>query len=189
MTGLDGDTSIRPATPADVPAIDDVVHSAYRGEASRDGWTTEADLLDGIRTERATIAAAITSAPDSVMLVAVDPGTPTSQVVGCCHLERRADGVAYFGMFAVRPQRQGGGLGRRLLCAAEDYASSRWATRIMEMTVIVQREDLIAWYLRRGYVRTDETRPFPYGDVSIGVPRRDDLEFVVLRKTLRLAIG
>jgi len=110
-------------------------------------------------------------------------------VLACCQLERRDEGVAYFGMFAVRPRRQGSGLGRRLLAAAEDYASSHWSASAMEMTVIVQRDELIAWYVRRGYVRTQETRPFPYGDLRFGRPRRDDLAFVVLRKPLRVAIG
>lgn len=184
MTAIDAGVTVRLATLSDVPAIEEVVQSAYRGEASRAGWTSEADLLDGIRTERATIAAAIDGHPDSVMLVAVDLSAPTDGVLGCCHLERRADRISYFGMFAVRPRRQGGGLGRRLLSAAEGYAFSRWSTVTMEMTVIAQRAELIAWYVRRGYVRTGETRPFPYGDLSFGLPRRDDLEFVVLRRRL-----
>lgn len=182
MTGVDDVTvEIRPATPADAAAIEDVVQSAYRGEASRAGWTTEADLLDGIRTDRATVMAAITG-PAGLMLVVVEGSG--SGLLACCQLEQRADDVAYFGMFAVRPGRQGAGLGRRLLGAAEDYASSRWSARVMEMTVIGQRDELIAWYGRRGYLRTGETRPFPYGDVRFGRPRRDDLEFVVLRKPL-----
>lgn len=188
MTGLDGGVTIRLATLGDVLAIEDVVQSAYRGDVSREGWTTEADLLDGIRTDRAALATVI-AGPASLMLLAVDVPTPTATVLACCQLERRGDGVAYFGMFAVRPQLQGGGLGRRLLAAAEDYASSQWSAHTMEMTVIVQREELIAWYVRRGYVRTQETRPFPYGDVRFGRPRRDDLEFVVLRKPLRVTIG
>jgi ribosomal protein S18 acetylase RimI-like enzyme len=184
MSCPDDGVTIRVATSGDIPAIHEVVHAAYRGEASRAGWTTEADLLDGIRTETSSIAAVIDGAPASLMLVAVDPSVPAGGVVGCCQLERRDDATAYFGMFAVAPRLQGGGLGRRLLGAAEDYATARWATRRMEMTVIVQREHLIAWYLRRGYTRTDETRPFPYGDTSFGLPRRDDLAFVVLRKSL-----
>jgi predicted N-acetyltransferase YhbS len=187
VTGLDGVT-IRPATLGDVPAIEEVVQSAYRGEASREGWTTEADLLDGIRTDRAALSAAI-AGPARLMLVLLDSPTPAATVLACCQLERRRNGVVDFGTFAVRPQLQGGGLGRRLLAAAEEYASSQWSARTMEMTVIVQREELITWYVRRGYVRTQETRPFPYGDPTFGRPRRDDLEFVVLRKQLRVAIG
>lgn len=193
MTGRDNTFTIRLATLGDVPAIEEVVQSAYRGDASREGWTTEADLLDGVRTDRAAVTAAI-SGPAGLMLVAVDAPddpdeAPTAEVLACCQLERRDGDVAYFGMFAVRPRRQGGGVGRRLLAAAEDYASSQWSDGAMEMTVIVQRDELIDWYVRRGYVRTPETRPFPYGDVRFGLPRRDDLEFVVLRKELRPASG
>lgn len=187
MIGLNEDPSIRPATLDDVHAIVDVVQSAYRGDTSREGWTTEADLLDGIRTDPDAVADAI-SGPAGLMLVALDPSTPAS-VLACCQLERRDGSVAYFGMFAVRPHRQGAGLGRRLLAAAEDYASSHWSAATMEMTVIRQRNDLIAWYLRRGYARTQETRPFPYGNLRFGRPRRNDLEFVVLRKPLPVAIG
>ncbi len=190
MTGPHLDISIRPATLDDAAEIVELVQSAYRGEVSRDGWTTEADLLDGIRTDRDEVADAITGLA-GLMLVAVDSSAcaeaAAADVLACCQLARRAGGVAYFGMFAVRPRHQGGGLGRRLLAAAEDYALSQWSAGAMEMTVIVQRDDLIAWYLRRGYVRTQETRPFPYGDVRFGRPRRDDLEFVVLRKALPVA--
>jgi GNAT superfamily N-acetyltransferase len=189
VTRSDDGVTIRLATLGDVAAIEEVVQSAYRGEASRDGWTTEADLLDGVRTDRAAVAAAV-SGPAGVMLVAVDAPDETSPietVSACCQLERRDGDVAYFGMFAVRPLRQGGGLGRRLLAAAEDYASAQWSVGAMEMTVIAQRDELIDWYVRRGYVRTQETRPFPYGDLRFGLPRRDDLEFVVLRKALGVA--
>jgi ribosomal protein S18 acetylase RimI-like enzyme len=199
VTGRDDTFTIRLATLDDVPAIEEVVQSAYRGETSREGWTTEADLLDGVRTDRAAVAAAI-SGPGGLMLVAVDAAVdpaapvapdeaPPAEVLACCQLERRDGDVAYFGMFAVRPGRQGGGVGRRLLAAAEDYASSQWSAGTMEMTVIMQRDELIDWYVRRGYVRTRETRPFPYGDVRFGRPRRDDLEFVVLRKRLGPASG
>lgn len=182
MTGADRVVSVRPATLGDVAAVVELVQTAYRGEVSRDGWTTEADLLDGVRTDSAAVAGAV-SGPAGLMLVAVDD-SDGAQLLACCQLERRPDDVAYFGMFAVRPTLQGAGLGRQLLTAAEEYASSRWSTQTMEMTVIVQREELIAWYERRGYVRTEETRPFPYGDVRFGRPRRDDLEFVVLCKPL-----
>jgi ribosomal protein S18 acetylase RimI-like enzyme len=87
-------------------------------------------------------------------------------------------------MLTVQPTTQGGGLGRRLLEAAERWAAEHWQSRTMEMTVIVQRPELIAWYQRRGYARTGEIKPFPYDDARFGLPKRDDLEFEVLRKAL-----
>jgi ribosomal protein S18 acetylase RimI-like enzyme len=158
----------------------ELVESAYRGDASRVGWTTEADLLDGQRTDAAAVAD-IVSSSQSVMLVDVDAG---GAVVGCCQLDHYADGVAYFGMFAVRPGMQGAGIGRRLLTQAEDHARQQFGATRMEMTVIAQRTDLIAWYERRGYRPVGETRPFPYGDERFGIPRRDDLHFTVLAKPL-----
>ncbi len=150
-----------------------LVESAYRGDVSRQGWTTEADLLEGQRTD-----------PDGVrevlddLLLAVDG----DELLGCCVLTPRDD-HGYFGLFAVRPGLQGAGVGSVLLAAAEDRARDLGLSRV-EMTVLSLREDLIAYYVRRGYVATGERRPFPYGDERFGIPRRADLEFVVLVKPL-----
>jgi GNAT superfamily N-acetyltransferase len=177
MTGA-ASCSFRVARPADVPAVVDLVESAYRGERSRSGWTHEADLLAGQRTDARMVDAAVRD-PDGVVLVAEVGG----QMVACCQLQRR-DGYVYFGLFAVSPARQGGGLGRAVLAEAERVARDAWGAGELRMTVIVQREDLIAWYLRRGYARTGELSPFPYGDERFGVPLRRDLAFETLTKKL-----
>ena len=160
----------------DVPAIVGLVESAYRGEA---GWTTETHLLDGQRTDAGLVRAAIRQ-PGSAVLVAEAGG----YLVGCCQLERRPDAEVYFGMFSVRPGRQGQGRGREILAEAERLARDDWGARTMVMTVLAQRGELIAWYERRGYRRTGEGRPFPYGDARFGIPKRPDLSFVVLAKPL-----
>ncbi|PGH44993.1 Acetyltransferase (GNAT) family protein [Micromonospora sediminicola] len=170
--------AVRVAGPADVTALVDLIESAYRGERARAGWTHEADLLDGQRTDPEMVSAAVT-ARDGVVLVLAEQDAP----VACCQLERRDDHV-YFGMFAVSPGRQGGGLGRELLAEAERYAREQWHAGEMRMTVIVQRDDLIAWYERRGYTRTGERSAFPYGDERFGLPRRPDLAFETLRRKL-----
>jgi ribosomal protein S18 acetylase RimI-like enzyme len=174
---------VRDAGPDDVDDIVALVESAYRGNVSRAGWTTEADLLDGRRTDAEAVSD-IVGGPGVVLLAEAD-GT----LVGCCRLEpvSGAEGesrTCYFGLFAVAPQRQGAGIGDRLLAAAEEAARHRFGAARLEMTVIAQRDALIAWYERRGYARTGETRPFPYGDERFGIPRRDDLHFVVLIKPL-----
>jgi GNAT superfamily N-acetyltransferase len=169
----------RRATVDDVDEIVGLVESAYRGEPSRAGWTTEADLLDGQRTDRAAVTDAV-ERQGSVILLTPQNGS----LLGCCHLERRAGDVCYFGMFAVTPAAQSGGIGRQLLAEAERFARVKWGAVVMEMTVITQRRDLIAWYERRGYSSTGEMRPFPHGDERFGLPRRDDLAFEVLVKML-----
>ena len=168
----------RTATEADVPALVALVESAYRGEASRGGWTTEADLLDGQRTDPEGVTEVIRGGNSRTVAVEAD-----GELVACCQLERR-EGHAYFGMFAVRPGLQGGGLGKAVLAEAERLVRDEWGAGELHMTVITAREDLIAWYERRGYRRTGELSPFPYGDERFGLPRRADLEFELLVKKL-----
>lgn len=170
---------IRAAGPADVDELVQLIESAYRGEPSRAGWTTEADLLDGQRVDAAAVAEVVAS-PQSVLLVLTDD----TGLLGCCQLSDRGDGVADFGLFAVRPTRQGAGIGRALLTEAYRYARRAFAASAMELKVIGQRRDLIGWYERLGFVRTHQTQPFPYGQPRFGLPRRDDLYFVVLRRSL-----
>lgn len=168
----------RDAVLADVDSLVALIESAYRGETSRAGWTTEADLLDGHRTD-AELVGEVVGGPDSRMLVVEKDG----RIIGCCQLERGEAG-AYFGMFAVAPTGQRRGLGSAILARAETMAHQEWGASQLRMTVLRQREDLIAWYLRRGYRRTGEMSAFPYGDERFGRPKRDDLEFEVLCKRL-----
>ncbi len=171
--------TVRPAEPAEAPAVTALVRQAYRGEESRTGWTTEAELLDDERIEEAEVLSKI-SRPNGVVLLAF----AEAELVACCEVLHKAEGVGYFGMFAVRPALQAAGVGRRMLAEAEAYARDRWLVTTMEMTVIGQRTELIDWYLRRGYVRTEETRPFPYEQLVRGTALRDDLYFAVLAKAL-----
>lgn len=172
--------TFRLAVADDAPVLSALVQRAYRGDDSRAGWTTEADLLDGDRVTTAHVEELIAGGLSAV-LVALDE---QEKITGCCEVQLRGAGVAYFGMFAVQPSMQSAGIGRVVLAEAEAYARRRWQATTMEMTVIAQREELIAWYERRGYTLTDETRPFPYEDVNVGTASRRDLYFRVLRKDL-----
>ncbi|HEY7872121.1 MAG TPA: GNAT family N-acetyltransferase [Rudaea sp.] len=170
--------TFRNAGAADVPAIVALVESAYRGDASRAGWTTEADLLDGQRVDTAGVEEIIAK-PDSRVLL----GEFAGNLRVCCHIEKQ--GVAcYFGMFAVDPVVQSGGVGKSTMAQAERIARNEWHCTRMEMTVISVRDDLIAWYERRGYRRSGVFKPFPYGDARFGIPKRDDLRFEILEKPL-----
>jgi GNAT superfamily N-acetyltransferase len=186
--------AVRPGHPAEADALSALVNSAYRGESSKAGWTTEADLLGGQRTDPEGLAAILRSHTKSNHDASGTDGSANAQVIlvhtdaeglACCvHLQRLPDQRAYLGMLTVRPVGQAQGLGRALLVAAEQWATREWGTREMQMTVIAQRAELIAWYERRGYARTGETRPFPYDDERFGRPKRDDLYFAVLAKAL-----
>ena len=168
----------RAASEADVPALVELVTCAYRGEASRVGWTTEADILDGQRIDPDVLHADIVR-PRSTVVVAERAGA----LLACAHVADE-DGIGYFGMFAVRPDLQGGGVGKALLAEAERLAREDWRLPAMRMAVIDLRDSLIAFYQRRGYVRTGILKPFPYGDERFGIPLRGDLRFEVLEKTL-----
>ncbi|MDX2590917.1 MULTISPECIES: GNAT family N-acetyltransferase [Streptomyces] len=170
--------TFRDATDADVDALVALVESAYRGEASRAGWTTEADILEGQRTDPEGVLEVVKS-PGSRLLTVEQDG----RIVACCQIEHRGE-YAYFGMFAVSPALQGAGLGKVVMAEAERQARETWGVTEMHMTVISVREDLIAWYERRGYRRTGKMTPFPYGDERFGIPRRADLQFELLVKSL-----
>jgi len=168
----------RAAGEPDIPAVVALVESAYRGEGSKQGWTTEADMLDGQRTDPVSVASLI-HAPDSRVLLVERDG----ELLGCAHVEGH-DGVGYFGMFAVSPRAQAGGVGAGLLAEAERIARGEYGCAIMTMTVISIRRELIAFYERRGYRHTGQTKAFPYDDERFGIPKRADLEFAVYAKAL-----
>lgn len=171
---------IRHAVTADLASLLALVHSAYRGDSARGGWTHEADLLEGQRTDAASLAA-ILADPQQRILVAEDG----CALAGCVQIWDQGGGTTYLGMLSIDPPRQAVGLGRRLIAAAEAEAIHAFDARRMEMTVISQREELIAYYERRGYALTGESRPFPHDDPRFGRPKRPDLFFVVLEKQLQ----
>jgi GNAT superfamily N-acetyltransferase len=173
--------SFRPAVAADVATIVSLVDSAYRGESGLRGWTTESHLLDGQRTDT-TAVEGIIATPGSVVLLAENGDA----LLACCQLERQGQ-AGYFGMFAVVPTLQGAGIGKAVLAEAERFARETWGCQAMRMTVIEQRLELIQWYERRGYRLTGEHQPFPYGQERFGIPRRDDLRFAVLSKSLTVS--
>ncbi|MEO6689144.1 MAG: GNAT family N-acetyltransferase [Dokdonella sp.] len=171
--------AFRVAQAADVDAIVALVESAYRGDASKQGWTTEADMLDGQRTDPVSVGSLLAKADSRVLLAESADGT----LLACAHVEKIGD-AGYFGMFSVRPTLQGGGVGRAMLAEAERVARDDWTCNEMQMTVISIRDELVAWYERRGYRRSGVFKPFPYDDARFGIPKRDDLRFELLVKPL-----
>jgi ribosomal protein S18 acetylase RimI-like enzyme len=171
--------TLRIAVPEDIPALHRLIESAYRGDSARKGWTHEADLLDGQRTDREALRA-IMRDPCQRMIIAEADTVP----VGCVQIADNGNGVAYLGHLSVDPELQGGGLGRMLVAAAESEAISTFGARTMEMTVISQRAELIGWYERLGYAATGEHRPFPLDDVRFGIPRTREISFIVMAKAL-----
>lgn len=171
--------NVRVATHADVPALVALVNSAYRGESSTAGWTTEAHLLGGTRIDAERLEAAVAAPADHAILLLEEDDL----LVACVHLQRTGSSC-YLGMLTTMPTRQGGGLGRAMIEQSERFARERWRCTAMQMTVLTLRPELIAWYERRGYAKTGERKPFPYGDERWGLPKRDDLDFYVLRKSL-----
>jgi GNAT superfamily N-acetyltransferase len=170
--------ALREATEAEHPAIIALTNRAYRAPRAQPNWKVE-DLVSGQRIDASLLRDDL-ARPGAALLVGEDPA---GRAVGHVRLDAEADGVWHLSMLTVDPDRQDGGVGRALLEAAEAWARGRGA-RAMQMSVVRQREELIAWYARRGYAPTGETEPFPYGDARFGTPTRDDLCFVILEKAL-----
>ncbi|WP_407704833.1 GNAT family N-acetyltransferase [Tellurirhabdus rosea] len=153
-----------------------LVNSAYRGDSSRKGWTTEADLLGGIRTTEEGMRAMLQK-PTATILCYLQ----ADDLIGCVYLEKKEEDL-YLGMLTVDPERQAGGIGKQLLSAAEEHARAQ-GCRAIQMTVISVRHELIAYYERRGFRATGETEPFPMNDPRFGLPKQN-LEFIVLKKNV-----
>jgi ribosomal protein S18 acetylase RimI-like enzyme len=171
------DLTITIAAKEDIAPIEKLVNSAYRGDSSRKGWTTEADLLDGIRTNKDVLSGMINRG-DSIVLKC---SNAKNQLVGCVYLQKKEDKL-YLGMLTVAPDIQAQGIGKKLLQAAEEYAQTQQCTAIT-ITVISLRQELIKWYERRGYKATGERKPFPSNDPRFGLPKQQ-LEFIVMEKQL-----
>jgi ribosomal protein S18 acetylase RimI-like enzyme len=169
---------LREATSADCELLAAFINAAYRGDSSRQGWTTEADLLDGQRTDVQSLRETL-SQPDSVILMLLH----ADKLVGSVFLQNQSRSC-YLGMLTVKPSLQSSGIGKRLLRLAEEFARDRWGASRISMTVIHKRSELIEWYKRRGYLETGRREPFPYREQRVGLPKTDDLEFVVLEKSL-----
>ncbi len=167
-----------PARPEDLTDIAALVNRAYRGT---EGWTHEGEYIAGQRTDPETLRADLAATPMAELLTLRDGAD--GPLLGVVWLEPAGGDVWYLGMLTVRPDMQDRRLGRGLLTAAEAHVARRGGRRV-RMTVVSLREPLIVWYVRRGYELTGETQAFPYEDQKLGEPRRGDLAFVVLEKTL-----
>lgn len=175
--------SIQAADEQDLAELAALVNSAYRGESSRAGWTTEADFLEGQRTDPELLGEALKDVRRMILCLRAKDGGP---ILGCVALERFSDARGrgcYLGMLTVKPTMQRQGVGKILLMRAEEFALAGGATR-MTLGVIQLRTELLAWYERNGYKRTGETKAFPYGDPKAGLPKREDLHFVLMEKPL-----
>ncbi|MES2495042.1 MAG: GNAT family N-acetyltransferase [Pseudomonadota bacterium] len=165
--------TIRRAEHGDLLQLHALVERAYRGEDARAGWTHEADIIrEGQRTSHGILAATVDDDNERLLLAIED-----DRVIGCVQVSDRGHGSTYLGLLTVDPALQAGGLGKTLIAAAEAIAVSAFEAHAIEMTVIDQRPELIAYYERRGYRLTGERRPFP---VELDPP----LAMVVLEKAL-----
>jgi ribosomal protein S18 acetylase RimI-like enzyme len=161
----------------DVPALNTLINSAYRGESSKKGWTTEADLVGGIRTDEEVLSGIIGKKDSVVLKYAGDDHV----ITGCVNLQKHGNKI-YLGMLTVNPELQGKGIGKILLDAAEEYARNNNCASIY-MTVVSVRKELVAWYERHGYKDTGARKSFPANDPKFGLPKMK-LEFMVMEKKL-----
>jgi ribosomal protein S18 acetylase RimI-like enzyme len=171
---MSADLIITIATKKDVDALEKLVNGAYRGENSKKGWTTEADLLGGIRTDADALLKMINRG-DSIILKC---SNSNNHLIGCVYLQKQEEKL-YLGMLTVSPEVQAKGIGKKLLKAAEEYAQTQ-DCKAITMTVISLRKELINWYERHGYRKTGQRKPFP-NDPRFGI-QKQPLEFIVMEK-------
>lgn len=160
-----------------------LVNSAYRGDSSRKGWTTEAEYLDGQRTDEKSLAKELDGHNKTVLCVR---NKKTSEIIGTVFLEQFMDDKGpncYLGMLTVKPTLQNSGLGRWILSEVEDYMRQKGVRRIT-LGVLNPRHELMAWYERRGFVKNGITEEFPYGQDQFGLPKIKGLHFVMFEKTI-----
>ena len=174
-TFLNPDISI--ATTEDIGQIKNLLNSAYRGESSKQGWTTEVNLIAGETRANENTLQQVMAKPGSVFLKYINEAR---QVIGCVNLQQHGNKM-YLGMFSVSPQKQGAGIGKQLLQACEEYCSYLQCSAIY-MSVISVRSELIEWYTRHGYKDTGERKPFAEDGES--GKHLQPLEFMMLEKTI-----
>lgn len=165
---------ITKATLQDIPSLTTLINSAYRGETSKKGWTTEAHLLEGKRTTEEELTEIIQDPKNTFLKY-----TENDQIIGSVLLVEKENQL-YLGMLTVSPELQNGGIGKKLLAEGEKHAKTLGLSSII-MTVVSVRAELIAWYKRHGYVETGEREPFPSSDIHINVSDKP-LEFIYLEK-------
>lgn len=167
---------ISKAKAEDVEALVRLVNSAYRGESSQKGWTSEEHLLGGQRTDAEMIRQMLPG-------LFVARSTAQGPIEACFHLEKEESAVL-LGLLTVEPHKQNAGWGRQLLSWAENFVRTEWRISVMRMTVVSLRSELIAYYERRGYHKTGAKKDFPHGDPRFGLPKRTDFHLIFLEKAL-----
>jgi GNAT superfamily N-acetyltransferase len=181
--GVDVPLTYRIAILSDCESLNLLVNSGFRGESSCQGWTTEDALVGGQRIDVQMLADMIND-NTSVILVFFHP--IKKMLIGCVYLKHKsAIKTAYLGILTVRPDLQTQGYGKFIMSVAENYVVNNWNVEYIEMTVIIHRTELIAYYNRRGYSNTGRREPFPIHDIRCGIPKRTDLEFCVLQKSVK----
>lgn len=164
------------ATLEDVSELNKLINSGYRGEFSKKGWTTEANILEGSRTNEVELKEIIGTNENTLLKF-----TEGNQIIGCVLLVEK-ERQLYLGMLTVSPMLQNSGIGKKILQQAEVHAQALGLPKIV-MTVISMRTELIDWYKRHGYIDTGNREPFPVSDIHISIVEQP-LEFIVLEKKI-----
>ncbi|WP_202703285.1 GNAT family N-acetyltransferase [Flavobacterium sp. UGB4466] len=167
---------ITKASLQDIPALTILINSAYRGETSKKGWTTEANLLEGKRTDEQEMTEIFLDPKNTILKY-----TENDTIIGSVLLVEKGQQL-YLGMLTVSPELQNSGIGKKMLSEAENHAKALGLSSII-MTVISVRDELIAWYKRHGYVDTGEREAFPVSEIHVTISK-EPLEFIYLEKVI-----
>ena len=154
--------SIRTARLDDASAITALINQAF---------AVELFFKQGDRISAPAVGALLEK---GTMLLAETPLEPGP--LGSVYIEIRGNRV-YVGLLAVDPGRQGRGIGRLLMRAAEDYGRAHGCSGV-DITVVNLRTELPPFYRKLGYVETG-TAPFDRDE-----PTTRPCHFIAMSKTL-----
>ncbi len=165
-------------TKDDIKAVVELINKAYR-ENNPNSWTSEAHLLSGIRVNEDNINDILEEKNSKIYIAKFE-----DKIAGTIQAKLEDEDI-HIGLFAVHPDFQSFGVGKKLLEFTEQSSMKLYNADKFKMQVISIRTDLIEFYKRRGYEVTNTFLEFPKSELW-NFRTNEELRFVVLEKNIKI---